>query len=67
MLRIIMCALIVSMGIKHHIKLELHKSIFLATSVTKTLDHNKPQLSTVWCYGLYRDPVLQLIQNRILK
>lgn len=28
------------MGIKHHIKLELHKSIFLATSVTKTLDHN---------------------------
>ena len=31
---------LVSMGIKHHIKLELHKSIFLATSVTKTLDHN---------------------------
>ena len=39
-----MCALIVSMGIKHHIKLELHKSIFFATSVTKTLDHNN-QLS----------------------
>ena len=43
MLRIIMCALIVSMGIKHYIKLELHKSIFLATSVTKTLGHNKEQ------------------------
>lgn len=33
------------MGIKHHIKLELHKSIFLATSVTKTLDHNSPYVS----------------------
>ena len=30
MSHIIMCALIVSMGIKHHIKLELHKSIFFS-------------------------------------
>ena len=30
MSHIIMCAHIVSMGIKHHIKLELHKSIFFS-------------------------------------
>ena len=32
---IIMCALIVSMGIKHPIKLELHKSIFFSCKCYK--------------------------------
>ena len=55
---ITMCALIVIMGIKHHIKLGSHKLIFLATSVTKTLDHNKPGtrdvVDHVWMWARYK-------------
>ena len=36
-----MCALIASTGIKHPIKLELHKSIFFSHKCYKMLDHNK--------------------------
>lgn len=35
MSRIIMCVLIVSMGIKHHIKLELYKLIFFSHNCYK--------------------------------
>ena len=43
-----MCALIVSMGIKRHIKLELHNSIFFSHKCYKTLNHNNLFQSSIF-------------------